>query len=235
MGKRGRKRPEFGVAYLIGATVILILVVIGIIVGVRSCSKEEEEPVVVETETETETEAPTMSEAELEALAAEAEAAAADAAIEAELDSYGNLGICQVDDGGYLNVRMEPSTDSEAIGKLFNHSACSIEEEKGEWSLISSGGFKGYVKSEYLTTGDYARELAKDYISLRAIVTADKLNVRAEPYPDAEVINKAYQNERYEVQGQPEGWVRLEIGYVSADYVELRECLNEARKIHSKE
>lgn len=235
MGNRRRKKPEFGIAYLIGAAFILILIVIGIIVGVKSCSKEETEEVVPETQAETIIEAPTMSEAELELQAAEAEKAAREAAVEAELDSYGNLGICQVDDGGYLNVRLEPNKDSEAIGKLFNHSACTIEEEKGEWSLISSGGFKGYVKSEFLATGDYARELAKDYISLRAIVLADKLNVRAEPYPSADVINKAYKNERYEVQGQPEGWVRLEIGYVSEEYVEQRECLNEARKIHSKE
>lgn len=235
MGNRRKRKAEFGLAYLIGAAVILVLIVIGIIVGVKSCNKQEEEPEVVETQAETETEAPTLSEAELEAAAAEAEATAREEAIEAELDSYGNLGICQVDDGGYLNVRMEASTDSEAIGKLFNHSACTIEEEKGDWSLISSGGFKGYVKSEFLTTGDYARELAKDYISLRAIITADKLNVRAEPYPDADVINKVYQNERYEVQGQPEGWIRIELGYVSEEYVELRECLNEARKIHSKE
>jgi len=40
----------------------------------------------------------------------------------------------------------------------------------------------------------------------------------------------ALQYERYEVLGEENGFVKTRSGYISADYVEIRDCLNEARK-----
>ena len=240
MENRKRKRPEreFGLAYMIGAAVILILIVIGIVVGVNSCGKKEEEAAVTETASiemsQPETEAPTLSEEELAALKAEEEKAAADTAKEAELASYGEFGLCMVEEG-YLNVRQEPNANATIIGKLYSHSACSIEEESDGWYLISSGGFKGYVKSDYIETGDYAKELAKDYFKERAVITTEVLWIRKEPSTDADAVGAARKNERYEILNQENGWIQIEEGYISADYVEVRDCLNEARLYNEKQ
>ena len=45
------------------------------------------------------------------------------------------------------------------------------------------------------------------------------------------MVGQALQNERYEVIAQENGWVQIAEGYISADYVEIRLALNEARKL----
>lgn len=229
--RKNRKGPDYRLAYIVGAALVLILIIVGIILGAKSCSKKEtketptEAPVTIE-----ETEAPKEEPAPVPEVVEDP----SQKAKEAEIASYANLGIVQVSDGGYLNMREQPNTECGIVGKIYNHSACSIDQGTlaDEWVLISSGGFSGYVKSEYLVSGDEAKSLAMEYISKRAIVTADALNVRAEPDTGAAVLGKVHQGERYEVQGEPEGWIRIDQGYISADYVEIRECLNEARKMN---
>jgi len=180
------------------------------------------------------TEETTLSQEELDAIKESEAQAERDRLIDAELDSYGELGICSLDDGGYLNIRAEASSGSEVIGKLYNHAACSIEGTSDEWLLISSGGFKGYVKADYIVTGDQARALAHDYISPRAIVDTVVLYVREEPDPEGKILAAVAEGERYEVMGQTDGWVQIDRGYISADYVTIKDCLNEARKLNDR-
>lgn len=153
--------------------------------------------------------------------------------IQAVIDSYGNLGIVNVD--GYLNLRSEPDSSNakNIIGKLQENSACEILEESGEWTKISSGGLEGYISSQYLITGDEAKEKARELVVLRAVITADSLNIREQPSTDenSKVVGQAIQNERYEVLGQQDGWIQIYSGYISADYAETKYCMNEARKL----
>ncbi len=39
--------------------------------------------------------------------------------------------------------------------------ACEIVSVKGDWAKITSGKVEGYVKTEYLLTGDAAKNVAK--------------------------------------------------------------------------
>ena len=106
------------------------------------------------------------------------------------VSSYTNLGIVQV--SGYLNIRREPSLDGDIIGKLSGDGACEILETDGEWTHITSGGVDGYISNQYLLTGDEAREKAESLVKLRAIITADSLNIRQEPTLDpSNVIGQA--------------------------------------------
>lgn len=149
------------------------------------------------------------------------------------LASYQNLGIVQV--SGYLNVRKEPGTDADVIGKLSGDSACEIVEQlESGWYKITSGGIEGYIHSEYVLTGEEARKKAEELVKLRAIVQADHLNIRKEPSTSSDVVGQALVNERYEVIGQTDGWVQIPSGYLSADYVKLEYALNEARKLDLK-
>ena len=67
---------------------------------------------------------------------------------------YTNLGIAQAD--GNINVREVPGTEAEIVGKLPNNAGCEIIGTDGDWTQIESGKVKGYVKSEYLMTGEAA-------------------------------------------------------------------------------
>ena len=166
---------------------------------------------------------PTLSPEEL----LEQEAAQEKAAV---VDSYSHLGLVMV--SGYLNVRESPSTSADIIGKLLGGSACEIQDDSQEgWYLVSSGNLTGYISSEFVLTGEAARTEAYEQVTEMAVITADALNVRSEPSEDAQVVEQVLQNERYSILGQQDGWIQISSGYISADYVDIRYALNEARKL----
>lgn len=151
-------------------------------------------------------------------------------AVNKVIDGYANLGIAEV--SGYLNVRKTPENFGEVIGKLQRGAACEIVDTSTEgWYKISSGGVTGYVSSQYIYTGEKAREVAAENVKERAVIQADKLNVRSEPSQEGDIVGQVLKDERYPVLGVQDGWVQIEEGYISADYVTVRYALNEARKM----
>ena len=149
--------------------------------------------------------------------------------VQSIVDSYANLGIAEV--SGYLNVRKTPESFGEVIGKLPKGGACEILDTSTDgWYKISSGGVTGYVSSQYVYTGDEAKKLAAENVAERAVIDADKLNVRSEPKADANVVEQVFKNERYDIKGQQDGWIQISSGYISADYVTVKYALDEAIK-----
>ena len=149
--------------------------------------------------------------------------------VQSIVDSYANLGIAEV--SGYLNVRKTPESFGEVVGKLPKGGACEILDTSTEgWYKISSGGVTGYVSSQYVYTGDEAKKLAAENVAERAVIDADKLNVRSEPKADANVVEQVFKNERYDIKGQQDGWIQISSGYISADYVTVKYALDEAIK-----
>ena len=188
----------------------------------ESASEAPSEP---ESAPQPETE-PTLSEEELARIRDEEEK-------KAVVDSYANMGLVTV--SGYLNMRESASKDAKILGKLLGGSACEIVDDSAEgWYLVSSGGLTGYISSEFVLTGEAARTEAFERVEKMAVITADKLNVRSEPNPDAQVVEQVVYNERYRILGQQEGWIQISDGYISADFVEVRYALNEARKLDLK-
>lgn len=163
--------------------------------------------------------------------AAEAEAAKADLAEkQAVVDAYGNIGIVHV--SGYLNVRKTPESGGDIIGKMQENSVCTILDEQDGWYHIQSGEVEGYISSEYVLSGDEAKTEALEQVSLRAVITADSLNIRTSPeIKDDNVVGQALEGERYQVIGQGDGWIQISSGYISADYAEVKLSLNEAVKM----
>lgn len=169
------------------------------------------------------TEAPTLSPEEQ----AEAER---QAAAQEVVNAYQNLGIVQV--SGYLNIRETAGQDGKIIGKLEGDSACDILASEGEWYQISSGGINGYISSAYVLTGDEARQKALDLVKKMALITGDSVNIRQEPVLDpSNITGAAIQDERYVVEEELDGWVKVPEGYISADYVKVQYMLNEAQKL----
>ena len=154
--------------------------------------------------------------------------------IQDAVDAYQNLGIVQV--SGYVNIRETPDMKGNIIGKISGDGACEVLGEEGEWSHITSGGIEGYISSQYLVTGEEAKELAKGLVKKRAIIMTenDNLNIRSGPSKDAEIVGQALPAERYEVLSEADGWVEINSGYISADYCEVKYALNEGRKLDLK-
>lgn len=147
---------------------------------------------------------------------------------------YTNLGIAQAD--GNINVREVPGTEAEIVGKLPNNAGCEIIGTDGEWTQIESGKVKGYVKSEYLLTGEAAIAKAQEVKQTVATVTTTTLYVRDEANTDSHVITMMPEGEELEVLEVLEvldGWVKINVdsdeGYVSSDYVSIATELPKAQ------
>ncbi len=138
-------------------------------------------------------------------------------------EDFSNLVIARVND--YVNVRSEPDENSEVVGKLYNKSVGDLLEEAGEWYKIKSGNCAGYVKGEYVVTGEEAVELAKEVGTRMAVVTTTTLYVRHDPSTEAEVIGMVPIEDELLVLEELDGWAKVSIeegdGYVSTEFVKL--------------
>lgn len=136
---------------------------------------------------------------------------------------YADIAIAQVDN--YVNVRMEPNTESEVLGKLYNNSAATIlETTEDGWYKITSGSVTGYVKCEYVVAGD--EELARAVSTRYAKVTTTTLYVRTEPSTEASVLTMVpLEDDLVVLDESTPGWAYVTTaegeGYVSLDYVTL--------------
>ncbi len=229
--------------YLLAAVGLVLLVVL-LIVIIRAAggdsSETAESGAVTEaesTETTADAEAIRQSEEAMLQQQEEESLAAEEKAKQDVVDSYTNLGLIQLE-GGYLNVRRTPAADGDIIGKMQQSSVCEILGQEGDWYHISSGGVDGYISSQFVITGEEARSQALDQVRLRAIVTVsdnDSLNIRSTPeINSSNIVGQALAGERYVVEDQTDGWIRIASGYISADYAEVRLALNEARKMDLK-
>ena len=231
---RKKRNQKWDPRYLLLAIVVVLLIGLGVLAAVNvksavSGKAARKSDNVIE-EPGTGLEAASASNAARE----EEEKAKEEQEIQSAIDAYQNLGIVQV--SGYVNIRETPDMKGNIIGKVSGDGACEVLGEEGEWSHITSGGIEGYISSQYLVTGEEAKELAKSLVKKRAIIMTenDNLNIRSGPSKDAEIVGQALPAERYEVLSEADGWVEINSGYISADYCEVKYALNEGRKLDLK-
>ena len=72
------------------------------------------------------------------------------------------------------------------LGTIF-YALSLIHISGNGWYKIRSGNITGYVSSEFILTGDAARQAAMEHAELMAIVSTDRLNARTEPSTDAKI------------------------------------------------
>lgn len=231
---RKKRNQKWDPRYLLLAIVVVLLIGLGVLAAVNvksavSGKAARKSDNVIE-EPGTGLEVASASNAARE----EEEKAKEEQEIQSAIDAYQNLGIVQV--SGYVNIRETPDMKGNIIGKVSGDGACEVLGEEGEWSHITSGGIEGYISSQYLVTGEEAKELAKSLVKKRAIIMTenDNLNIRSGPSKDAEIVGQALPAERYEVLSEADGWVEINSGYISADYCEVKYALNEGRKLDLK-
>ena len=146
--------------------------------------------------------------------------------------------LANVEDNGSVNVREEASADSEAVGKLRASDAADIIEQGEEWTLISSGNVKGYVRNDLLLFGEDAKAAAEERGTVKVTVETTTLKVREEATDDAKVAGLAAKGDVLIAAKNAEdadGWVAItyddakdDVAYVSDEYVNTELVLGKA-------
>ena len=237
--RKRRRKPSFWEHYgilVIGAAVLAVIA-LAVLFGGKAVTAVRSKMAAAQAASESAAESESAEESSLAAeeesrAEIESESEARGAKIQEVIDSYSNLGIAKVT--GYLNIRKDPDGAANVVGTLSDGSACEILETLDGWVKISSGEVEGYASSEYILTGDEAKEAAKDLVKERAYITADNLNIRETPSTDGQIVGKCLQGELHEIVGEENGWYKISGGYISADYAEKRFCMNEANKLDMK-
>ena len=169
---------------------------------------------------------------------------------EIPIPGFNNIGIADVKDN--LNIRKGPGENETILGKLPTNGACDIlEADNGSgWTKISSNKVTGYVKSEYLITGDKASKLAMSIATrVAASITDSTLNIRENPSVNSNIIDSIAKGEELVVLDplvvtygeEYSKWVKVSldgddsedgtIGYVCKDYVNLYYSLPKASSL----
>lgn len=133
-----------------------------------------------------------------------------------------------------VNVRSDPSTDSDIIGKIYNNCAAEIlgveEREDGTWYLMQSGNVKGYIKAEFFLTGEEA-EAKREEVGIKKgiVLSQDGLNVRSAP--DSSNPDNIYTCfmpgvEVLVINISEDGWAEIDTddgttGFVRAEYLDI--------------
>lgn len=126
---------------------------------------------------------------------------------------------------GYVNVRSMPDENSEVVGKLYNHSAGTWLDKQGDWYKIESGNVVGFVKGEYVKTGQAAVKLAAEVGQRTAVVHTTTLKIREEASIDSSVLGLVANEDQLTVIEETDEWVKVNIeegdGWVSKEYVSI--------------
>lgn len=145
---------------------------------------------------------------------------------------YANLGVSKAED--YVNIRKEPSLDSEVVGKLYRGCAADILETlEGDWVKIKSGEVEGYIASTYLAIGDNAAEMVDKYATKYAAVNTQTLRVREKQSIDSKILTLIPNGETYIIVNEYDDWVELLLGndeetggeftgFVNKEYVDIK-------------
>ncbi len=126
---------------------------------------------------------------------------------------------------GYVNVRSMPDENSEIVGKLYNHSAGTWLDKQGDWYKIESGNVVGFVKGEFVKTGQAAVKLAAEVGQRTATVHTTTLKIREEASADSIVLGLVANEDQLTVIEETDEWVKVNIeegdGWVSKEYVSI--------------
>lgn len=144
---------------------------------------------------------------------------------------YENLAIANVK--SYVNIRSGPSTEYEAIGKLYKGCVANVLGYEGDWVKIQSGNLEeGYIRGDYLLIGWDAEEKIEEHCDRIATVNCSVLNVRTGMSTSDSIYDQIPRGESYYVAEEYEEWVKIILsqddntgaehtGYVFKQYVDL--------------
>lgn len=137
-----------------------------------------------------------------------------------------------------LNVRAKADEESEKVGVLYKDCGGRILERKDGWTKLRSGDLVGWAKDEYLLFDEEAEGLADEVGNLIVTIETDALRIRKEPSTESGVFALMAQDDELDViEVVDDEWISVkydnEIGYVSAEFVDLDFHIDEGETIAS--
>ncbi len=127
----------------------------------------------------------------------------------------------------WVNVRVEPSTQSGIVGKIYNNCAATIidevDGEDGTWYYMTSGNVTGYIKSEFFVVGQEAEALKEEIGLTFAKVIVQNLRVRSTPDLTREdnIVTMYPMGTEVAVLSHDDEWALIETDAVSTGYVHV--------------
>ena len=153
------------------------------------------------------------------------------------IKKYGNMAIADVNN--YVNIRSQANTNSKILGKLYSKGTATILEEEGDWLKIKSGSVTGYIKAEFLITGSKVYEMIEEVKTKLATINANKLNIRTKADINSSILTQVPNGDKLKVIEESGEWIKVstgnKVGYVSADYVDIKTDFQEAISIEEEQ
>lgn len=110
-----------------------------------------------------------------------------------------------------LNIRKEPSTEADKVGKYYKDDKVEILEVKGDWGRTD----KGWVSLEYV------KMETPTYKTGKGTITASELNIRKEASISSESVGFYKKDDKVEILEVKGEWGRTNKGWISLKYVKM--------------
>ena len=158
---------------------------------------------------------------------------------ETDRSMTGELAFAQCEE--YINIRKEPDENSEIVAKIYNDNAATIISRTGDWYQVTSGNAFGYVKADYLVTGDEASAIAEKVQYHIARVHPEELYIRSEKSEDSTAVGSVHQADELDAVSYDNGaWIRVVAedgteGYINAYYADYLTCYPVAETLEEEQ
>lgn len=141
---------------------------------------------------------------------------------------YTNLGMVSVTEGN-VNIRENPDPSSKIVGKAQHNDALEITGSQDGFLSVTSGEVTGWIKADYVLTGENALKAAAEAVQTMATVTGDGVNVRAAASTDSEILGNVTKDTSLAVLGTEGDFTKVDFsgqeGYIATQFVSIADSL----------
>ena len=131
--------------------------------------------------------------------------------------------VCSV--GDYVFLRSGTEEHPDNVGTLYRNSVVEILGEEGEDYYVQSGNVYGYIRKNFLVTGEEAKPLIEEATVRTATANTDNLCVRTAPEIGASELMILPAGEEMVVLDVEGDWAKVSLeeteGYVYCPYVDI--------------
>ncbi|MFC4181904.1 SH3 domain-containing protein [Saccharococcus thermophilus] len=118
-----------------------------------------------------------------------------------------------------LRARTAPSLSGDVIGRLSQSQLVYVVETEDDWVKVVTSSLIGWVSSSYLSSYQHQETTTKT-----GWITADSLNVRAQPSLAAEPVGKVAYGEQVAITAEQGKWYQIrtddgKVGWVASEYI----------------
>ncbi len=114
-----------------------------------------------------------------------------------------------------VNIRKDPSSEAEIIGRYSQDTRIVITGSKGSYFQVNYNGATGYVSDEFAVAYDYDK----------GRINASNVNLREGPNTDSDVVTTADRGDTVYVYGNSGEFYRVtygqKAGYISKDFIDV--------------